>query len=292
MKKDYSYITIGYKFPISNIKCLSKEYEKRDDPTPSKPKGTLRHYVKCECPFCKNEFEGRLDRLEFNPEKQKGPRTLCCKSCSLIHKRPFEDPWRASEENHAEKKGININRTENLENKIFENMLVLAPELGKTDKYGMTWWLCRCLLCGNEELVRTDALRGTSSKDGYKKCSCSKCLKCISSGEQLIEKWFKENNIVNYTHHVKFSDLHGVGGRLLDFDFGIKNKDNNYKILIEFQGYQHYNPVELFGGQEQFKKQQEHDNRKREYCKEHNIQLIEIPYNYKNIEDYLSQLKS
>ena len=94
--KDYSYIKIGYEFPVSHIKCLGDEYSKRDAPTTSKPEGRLRHYVKCECPFCKLEFEGRLDRLEFNPEKQNGPRTLCCKLCSLTHKRPFEDLWRAS----------------------------------------------------------------------------------------------------------------------------------------------------------------------------------------------------
>ena len=115
MKKDYSYIKIGYKFPVSNIKCLSEEYSRRDAPTAAHQQGCLRHYVKCECPFCKSEFEGRLDRLEFNPEKQKGPRTLCCKLCSLTHKRPFEDPWRADPGNHAEKQGINISRTENLE---------------------------------------------------------------------------------------------------------------------------------------------------------------------------------
>ena len=289
--KDYSYIKIGYEFPVSHIKCLSEEYSKRDAPTASKPQGCLRHYVKCECPFCKSEFEGRLDRLEFNPEKAEGPRTLCCKPCSLVHKRPFKDPWRDSEGNHAEKDGINISRTENLEGQYYGDLLVLAPELGKTDKFGMAWWLCRCS-CGTEELVRTNVLRGTAGKNSHERCACSKCLKSISSGEQSILKWFEQNLIKNYKHHVKFDELRGVNDGMLDFDFGIGNiEKKQYSILIEFQGEQHYAFTPYFHKTiKDFERQKEHDNRKRMYCKEHNIKLIEIPYNYKNLDNYLNQI--
>ena len=39
-----------------------------------------------------------------------------------------------------------------------------------------------------------------------------------------------------------------------------------------------------------FKKQQEHDKRKREYAEEHNIELLEIWYwDYDKIENILSQ---
>ena len=58
----------------------------------------------------------------------------------------------------------------------------------------------------------------------------------------------------------------------------IFDKDNKIKILIEFQGKQHYEPIEYFGGQEQFKKQVHHDNLKRQYCKKYNYKLLEIPY--------------
>lgn len=49
-----------------------------------------------------------------------------------------------------------------------------------------------------------------------------------------------------------------------------------YNVLIEFQGEQHKRPVEYFGGDEKFRKQQEHDKRKREYAANHNIPLLEI----------------
>ena len=155
----------------------------------------------------------------------------------------------------------------------------------------MTWWLCRCS-CGTEEFVRVDVLRGTARKDGHKKLACSKCLKSISNGEQAVENWLKKNNIINYIHHIKFSDLRGVGGRMLDFDFGIGNiEKEQYSILIEFQGGQHYAFTPYFHETiKDFERQKEHDNRKRMYCKKHNIKLIEIPYNYKNLDDYLNQI--
>lgn len=53
---------------------------------------------------------------------------------------------------------------------------------------------------------------------------------------------------------------------------------------------QHEQPVEYFGGKEKFKIQQEHDRRKRDYAKEHNIELLEIWYwDFNNIEQILSE---
>lgn len=63
----------------------------------------------------------------------------------------------------------------------------------------------------------------------------------------------------------------------LKFDFAIFELDNLI-CLIECQGEQHYNPVDHFGGEKQFLRQQSYDNKKREYCKQHNLRLIEIPY--------------
>ena len=287
--KDYSYIKIGYCFPVSNIKCLSNEYSRRDKPTLNNSLGRLRHYVKCECPICHNEFEGRLDRLEFNPKTQEAPRTLCCKPCSFIHKRNLKDPWRSSINNHAEKNTINIDRSKKLEG-VQGNLLILPPNFGKTDKFGNAWWLCQCS-CGNKEFIRQDILTGTNHKDSHPKLACSKCLRSISLGEQAIEKYLKENNI-NYERQIQFETLRGVNGGMLKFDFGIKDNKNQYKFLIEFQGLQHYKPIDFFGGEEQFKIQKEHDNRKYIWCKNNNITLIEIPYNYVNIENYLNQLKN
>jgi hypothetical protein len=63
--------------------------------------------------------------------------------------------------------------------------------------------------------------------------------------------------------------------------------------LIEYQGEQHEYPIKLFGGEKQFKIQQEHDKRKREYAEFHGIQLLEIWYwDFDNIEKILEETLS
>ncbi len=50
------------------------------------------------------------------------------------------------------------------------------------------------------------------------------------------------------------------------------------QTAIEYQGIQHYKPIEVFGGKEHFEKQQELDRKKRFLCSENNIRLIEWKY--------------
>ena len=104
---------------------------------------------------------------------------------------------------------------------------------------------------------------------------------CIrSKGEYQIEQLLKENNI-KYVREYSFNDL--VDDLPLRFDFAIFN-ENKLIGLIEFQGEQHYISSNGFYNETLI----EHDKMKREYCKIHNIPLIEIKYkkNYNlKIED-------
>lgn len=60
--------------------------------------------------------------------------------------------------------------------------------------------------------------------------------------------------------------------------------------IIEYNGQQHYEAIDYFGGQERFERQEERDNAVRQYCKEHKIKLIEIPYTeYDDIETILKK---
>lgn len=74
------------------------------------------------------------------------------------------------------------------------------------------------------------------------------------------------------------------------FDFAIF-ENNSLKYLIEFQGRQHYEEGE-FSNAIPLKIRQERDKKKNEYCKNHNIPLIIIPYwDYQNIDmNYLGGL--
>ena len=51
-------------------------------------------------------------------------------------------------------------------------------------------------------------------------------------------------------------------------------------VAIEFQGEQHYAPVEIFGGEVAFQKQQERDARKRSICEENGCLLLEVRSGY------------
>lgn len=59
-------------------------------------------------------------------------------------------------------------------------------------------------------------------------------------------------------------------------------------ILIEYNGYQHYYPVDYFGGIVTFNNIKNRDGIKREYCLNNNIELIIIKYD-ENIYDKLNK---
>lgn len=76
---------------------------------------------------------------------------------------------------------------------------------------------------------------------------------------------------------IKFDDLKSSVNEKynLRFDFGIY-KDGNLVCLIEFDGEQHYKPIEFFGGIKSFQNQKSNDELKNSYCKNINIPLIRI----------------
>lgn len=92
---------------------------------------------------------------------------------------------------------------------------------------------------------------------------------------------------INYIPQYSFSDCKDQ--RSLPFDYYIPE----YNILIEYDGEQHYKPVN-FGGisnedaAKNLKTTQRHDEIKTNYCIENNIPLIRIPYwNKNNLENVL-----
>jgi hypothetical protein len=55
-------------------------------------------------------------------------------------------------------------------------------------------------------------------------------------------------------------------------------KANEFLGLIEYNGIQHYEIIEFFGGEDGFRKSQQRDTIKMKYCKDNNIPLLIIPY--------------
>ncbi len=110
---------------------------------------------------------------------------------------------------------------------------------------------------------------------------CKRCTNKMSKGEIIIENYLRNKNI-KYELQFTFDDLKANNNRQkLKFDFAIFMGNQLY-CLIEFDGKQHYQSVDYFGGNKAFEILQENDNKKNEYCKNNNIKLIRIPYKYLN----------
>lgn len=130
--------------------------------------------------------------------------------------------------------------------------------------------LHKCAVCGCEWYAKPNNILS------YK--GCPKCAE--SSGEKKVALWLKCHNI-KYVSQKTFDNCKDI--RPLPFDFYLPK----HNTCIEYQGEQHYKPIRFFGGEDKFKIQQKHDRIKREYCKNNNIILLEIPY-FKNIEEELN----
>lgn len=112
------------------------------------------------------------------------------------------------------------------------------------------------------------------------------CPKCSSSrGEAIIVKILDKYHIV-YEYPKKFEDLRVK--RLLHYDFYLPE----YNVLIEYQGRQHYESVDYFGGDNKFREQQKHDEMKRRYAKEYGYHLLEISYKYDTLKSIERKIKN
>jgi len=98
----------------------------------------------------------------------------------------------------------------------------------------------------------------------------SGCRLCnISKGEMKIEKFLIEKNFY-YEREKSFLKINK-----LRFDFYLPKRN----ICIEYDGMQHFQPIEYFGGIDQLYKTQFNDAIKNKYCNDNNIKLLRIAYN-------------
>jgi Zn finger protein HypA/HybF involved in hydrogenase expression len=133
------------------------------------------------------------------------------------------------------------------------------------------------LFCNKHEIYfDVNSERHITQNQGCPLCSP------ISIGEDKINKFLIKEKI----GYIKQKTFEGCKDKkLLKFDFYLPK----YNICIEFDGKQHYEPIEFFGGKEGFIEIQKRDIIKNEYCKNNNIELIRILY-YENIENKLTEL--
>lgn len=105
------------------------------------------------------------------------------------------------------------------------------------------------------------------------------CPSCSESkGEKETSKILDRHGF-SYIKQFKFDDCKYKQN--LIFDFYVEEK-----FLIEYDGEQHYYPVDRFGGKDSFKIQKERDKSKNDWCNKKEIPLLRIPYwEFDNIEN-------
>lgn len=100
------------------------------------------------------------------------------------------------------------------------------------------------------------------------------CPRCKKPSSREVQVFNTLSEFYNIEPQKTFDGLVGINNGNLSYDFYINHEGR--KILIEVQGRQHRMPVPVFGGEEKFKIQQEHDRRKRDYAEKNGYELIEI----------------
>lgn len=111
--------------------------------------------------------------------------------------------------------------------------------------------------------------------------SGSGCPRCKhSTGEKLIQGLLKKMEIKYTTQKSFYGCMNDKTGKSLPFDIYVPE----FHTCIEFDGYQHFIPIERWGGEDNLKEIQYRDNIKDVYCKDNDINLIRIPYTMTKIE--------
>ena len=152
-----------------------------------------------------------------------------------------------------------------------EKVAEINPNIKVLDTYVdiKTKILHKCLVDYYEWMVTPDSiLHGIG---------CPKCN--TSHGERNIESYLRMRNINYITQH-RFADCRNKVP--LPFDFYLPE----YNVCIEYNGKQHYESVDYFGGEKTFNLIQQRDAIKKQYCKDNDIALVIVRYN-ENIEKVL-----
>lgn len=168
------------------------------------------------------------------------------------------------------KEMLSETRTKNLVGQRFGRLTVLEL-LDDSNKFNRRQYKCKCD-CGNETIVTGSLLLNGHTSS----CGC-----ILSSWNAYIDNFLTNLNI---NHICEYSVW--IDGIMYRFDFYLPE----YNTIIEFDGEQHYMPVNFGNWDEEYletnlKKIQQHDEIKNKYCQENNINLLRIPYwESKNIE--------
>ena len=145
-------------------------------------------------------------------------------------------------------------------------------------------------VCARHSEIGVQTMRYANMKRGIAGCRyCAKEQMCVQSkGEVETERYLQQHQI-RYVRQKTYTDCRDVN--MLPFDFFLVD----HNTVIEFDGEQHYYPVNFHGMapedvDKNFLNVQKHDRIKNKYCEDNDITLIRIPYTERGcIDAYLTQ---
>jgi len=114
----------------------------------------------------------------------------------------------------------------------------------------------------------------------------NRCPYCRESkGERLVDSILSQLKIP-YEFQKVFDDC-GRKNQWLPFDFYVPE----IKLLIEYDGIQHFEPVKYYGGEKKLVDQRRRDTLKNEYAVSHNMSILRIPYtlSFEHVSEELSK---
>jgi very-short-patch-repair endonuclease len=107
----------------------------------------------------------------------------------------------------------------------------------------------------------------------------------MSHGERKILFWLRDNHIEHkWQYRIKKQNLNKKSFYIYDFYLP------KLKMLIEFDGRQHFEAIEAWGGQKSLEKNKKNDKEKTKYAKELKLSMLRISYkNIKKINEILEK---
>lgn len=228
-----------------------------------------------------NQVFGRLTALEVIGKDKRGEKIWKCKCQCGKEVQVLSSNLRSGKTQSCGcfRREVLSGEKENLIKDLTGQVFGFLTVIEKTSERlnGQVVWKCKCK-CGKEHKVGSYNLTSGSTWS----CGCYK----KSHGELLIEKLLMENNIPYETEKIFSSCKFEESQQYARFDFYVNNS-----YIIEFDGEQHFTYSNKgWNTKENFKKRQERDKYKNNWCRENNIPIIRIPYTHEkniNISDLL-----
>lgn len=164
------------------------------------------------------------------------------------------------------------------QNEYIESVNALNSNIEVVGKYinAKTPILHMCKVCNNYWTATPhNILSGTG---------CPSCNE--SHGERTVKNYLT-NMCVSFKEQYTFDGCKNK--KLLPFDFYLPDCN----VCIEYDGIQHFEPVDAFGGQSYFDKVIKHDAIKTNYCIKNGIPLVRIRYDEdveKKLDEFLNNI--